>query len=253
MKIIMKEEQLSSINELENFINGSQKVAFAVLGGKTDKYVWLQSTLIRWQYFKLNRNEKSVVIRYIQKMTDYSRAQVIRLIQQYKENGKIIYKPNPSNGFEKKYTQKDVLALVALDELHGTLNGNTTKKLCERAWHVFQDSAYQRLADISVAHLYNLRASAGYKRQRVLLDKTKPTKANIGKRKKPRPNGTPGYLRIDTVHQGNHDKEKGVYHINAVDEVTQFEIVCTVEKISEQYLQPILQYILEAFPFVIAV
>jgi hypothetical protein len=89
--------------------------------------------------------------------------------------------------------------------------------LCERAWHIFQDPAYERLADISVAHLYNLRSSVGYKRQRIFLDKTKPTKANIGKRKKPRPNGIPGYLRIDTVHQGDHDKEKGVYHINAVD------------------------------------
>jgi hypothetical protein len=54
-------------------------------------------------------------------MTDYSRAQVIRLIQQYKENGNIVYKPNPSNGFDTKYTQEDVLALIALDELHSTL------------------------------------------------------------------------------------------------------------------------------------
>lgn len=251
MKVIMKAEQLSSIDDLERFMGGSQKVAFSVLGNKADKYAWVQSILIRYQYLKLKRNEKSIVIRYTQKMTDYSRAQVIRLIQQYKEDGRITYKPNPSNGFDVKYTQKDVLALVALDELHGTLNGTTTKKLCERAWYVFQDPAYERLAEISVAHLYNLRASAGYKRQRVFMDKTKPTKANIGKRKKPRPNGTPGYLRIDTVHQGDYDKEKGVYHINAVDEVTQFEIICTVEKISEQYLQPILRYILEAFPFAI--
>lgn len=251
MKIIMKTEQLSSTGDLERFIDGSQKVAFVVLGGKTAKYAWIQSTLIKYQYLELKRNEKSILIRYIKKMTDYSRAQVIRLIQRYKENGNIVYKPNPSNGFDTKYTQEDLLALVALDELHSTLNGTTTKKLCERAWHIFQDPAYERLADISVAHLYNLRASVGYKRQRIFLDKTKPTKANIGKRKKPRPNGIPGYIRIDTVHQGDYDKAKGVYHINAVDEVTQFEIVCTVEKISEHFLQPILQYILEAFPFVI--
>jgi hypothetical protein len=85
----------------------------------------------------------------------------------------------------------------------------------------------------------------------MLLEKTKPTKSKIGERRKPRPNGIPGYLRIDTVHQGDYDGEKGVYHINAIDEVTQFETVCTVEKISEQYLLPILKYILEAFPFAI--
>jgi transposase InsO family protein len=51
------------------------------------------------------------------------------------------------------------------------------------------------------------------------------------------------------VHQGDQDKEKGVYHINAVDEVTQFEIVCSVSQISERCLVPILNDSLEAFPF----
>jgi len=51
------------------------------------------------------------------------------------------------------------------------------------------------------------------------------------------------------VHQGDLDKQKGVYHINAVDEVTQFEVVCSVEKISERFLMPVLEQILDAFPF----
>jgi transposase InsO family protein len=71
----------------------------------------------------------------------------------------------------------------------------------------------------------------------------------IGERRKPHPEGKPGYIRIDTVHQGDQDKVKGIYHINAVDEVTQFEIVCSVEKISEQYLMPALEEMLESFPF----
>ena len=72
---------------------------------------------------------------------------------------------------------------------------------------------------------------------------------NIGERKKPAPNNEPGYLRIDTVHQGDLDKEKGVYHINAVDEVTQFEIVTSVVAISERFLLPALAQMLELFPF----
>ena len=56
---------------------------------------------------------------------------------------------------------------------------------------------------------------------------------------------------MDTVHQGDLDGKKGVYHLNAVDEVTQFEIVCSVEKISERYLIPVLSALLEQFPFVI--
>ena len=53
------------------------------------------------------------------------------------------------------------------------------------------------------------------------------------------------------MHQGDLDGEKGVYHINAVDEVTQFEVMISIEKISEYYLIPALEQLLETFPFVI--
>ena len=102
-----------------------------------------------------------------------------------------------------------------------------------------------------MSHLYNLRKSDFYKRQRRFFSKTQKTTVPIGERRKPRPEGQPGYIRIDTVHQGDQDKQKGVYHINAVDEVTQFEVICSVEKISEAYLIPVLEELLDTFPFVI--
>ncbi|MES9905680.1 MAG: hypothetical protein ABW168_23775 [Sedimenticola sp.] len=60
-----------------------------------------------------------------------------------------------------------------------------------------------------------------------------------------------GYIRIDTVHQGDWDGVKGVYHVNAVDEVTQFEGVASVERISERYLIPVLESLIDSFPFII--
>jgi hypothetical protein len=51
------------------------------------------------------------------------------------------------------------------------------------------------------------------------------------------------------VHQGDQDGVKGVYHINAVDEVTQWEIVGSVEQISEAFLLPMLEGMLAQFPF----
>jgi hypothetical protein len=39
---------------------------------------------------------------------------------------------------------------------------------------------------------------------------------------KPQPQGKPGYLRADTIHQGGQEGQKGVYHINTVDELTQW-------------------------------
>ena len=45
------------------------------------------------------------------------------------------------------------------DERHNTPNGLALKKLCERAYSVFGQTEYERLAGISVSHLYNLRQS----------------------------------------------------------------------------------------------
>ena len=51
------------------------------------------------------------------------------------------------------------------------------------------------------------------------------------------------------MHQGDLDKVKGVYHIDVVDAVTQYQFVGSAERISEHYLLPVLESLLEAFPF----
>jgi transposase InsO family protein len=102
-----------------------------------------------------------------------------------------------------------------------------------------------------VAHLYNLRKRTGYLRQRQVWTKTRPVTIPIGERRAPAPNNQPGYLRVDSVHQGDQDGVKGVYHINAVDCVTQYEGVATCERISEAFLIPVLEALLQSFPFVI--
>src|SRR6185437_703837 len=102
-------------------------------------------------------------------------------------------------------------------------------------------SVFERLSRISVAQIYRFRNSAAYRKQNTSYQPTRPTVIPIGERRKPRPTGRPGYLRIDTVHQGDRDGNKGVYHINAVDEVTQWEIVTTVPQISERWLIPLLE------------
>ncbi len=79
--------------------------------------------------------------------------------------------------------------------------------------------------------------------------KTNPVSVPIGERRKPNNQGMPGYLRIDSVHQGDFDKVKGVYHINIVDEVTQWELVGCIEVISERFLIPLLEELISQFPF----
>lgn len=189
------------------------------------------------------------MISYIRKVTAYSKSQTTRLIQQYIQQGKITYRHVAIKGFKSKYTNKDIRNLAKLDSLHDRPCGQTVKKLLNRAYHVFHESAYERLAEISVSHIYNLREKTTYQLANKHFEKTKSKPSSIGTRKKPQPDGKPGYIRIDTVHQGDKGKKKGVYHINAIDEVTQFEVVYSVEKITEQYMIPALVYMIGFFPF----
>ena len=240
---------LTTIAHLEEFLAGTQPVAFSVLSSKDECYQWIQTTLLRFEYLTLSKPQKGIVIRYLQKMSGYSRQQLTRLISQYRQTGCVTRRQRTVQGFARRYTAEDIGWLAAMDERHDTPSGPAVKKLCERAWQLFGETEYARLATISIGHLYNLRQSTGYLKQRHHVEKTRATRSSIGERRKPQSAGQPGFLRIDTVHQGDWDKQKGVYHINAVDEVTQFQVVCTVEKISEAYLIPALEQLLAAFPF----
>ena len=153
--------------------------------------------------------------------------------------------------FATRYTTADVELLAYVDKAHGNLSGPATRRILEREYTEYGQAAYQRLAAISVAQLYRLRNSAAYRKRNTSYQPTRPTPIPIGERRKPQPHGTPGYLRIDTVHQGDQDGRKGLYHINAVDQVTQWEIVAATPQISELWLMPVLEAMLEQFPFVI--
>ncbi len=245
----MSLEQLTSIAAIRQFLEGTQAVAFSVATNKRERYQWVQKTLVKHRYLLLGKADRGVVTRYLMKVTGYSLAQTKRLIRQYANTGTVAVKPARRNGFKRAYTNADIRLLAAMDERHGQPSGPVLKKLCERAYKRFEQGEYERLANISVSHLYNLRSSKTYQRQRCTLTKTRPKAAAIGQRRKPCPNNQPGYIRIDSVHQGDQDKRKGIYHINAVDEVTQFQIIVTLERINEAFMLPALKQILAAFPF----
>ena len=249
MRMIMNIEKLTSLEILKNF--NEEKAPYLLLSdaGKQEKYQFIQKILIKFNYITCNKASKGIIISFLMITTQYSRQQLARLIVQYKKTGVIKHKPARHNGFAKKYSKEDIKRLAEVDLAHEKPCGHASKKLCERAYHLFHDERYKNIANLSISHLYNLRATKQYQRHHRHFEKTKPKKANIGERRKPQANGKPGYIRIDTVHQGDLNKQKGIYHINAVDEVTQFEIVLSVQKISEHYLIPIVEEILHCFPF----
>ena len=250
MVIDMNDKQLLTLAQLQAFLDGTVEVDFAVAPG--ERYDFISRTLGRFGYRRLRRAEKAVVLRFLERVSGYSRQQLTRLVKRDGERGPLRKRYRGSRtSFARTYTPADVRLLAATDTLHGTLSGLATKKLMERAYHRFADARYTRLADISVAHLYNLRQQTDYQRQRQTWTKTRPVAIAIGQRRAPRPNNQPGYLRVDSVCQGDLDGAKGLYHLNAVDCVTQYEGVATCERISEAFLRPVLDALLQSFPFVI--
>jgi hypothetical protein len=250
MVIDMNDEQLLTLADLQGFLDGTVAMDFEVAAD--ERYEFIARTVRRFHYGRLKRADKAVVLRFLERVSGYSRQQITRLVKRGGERRQLVKRYRSSRtSFARTYTGADVLLLARTDTLHGTLSGLATKKLMERAYLIFDDARYQRLATISVAHLYNLRQRPGYQHQRQVWTKTRPTTVPIGERRAPAPNNRPGYLRVDSVHQGDRDGMKGVYHINAVDSVTQYEGVATCERISEAFLIPVLEALLHSFPFVI--
>ena len=138
-----------------------------------------------------------------------------------------------------------------MDKVHEDVCGPAVVHLLRRAWREYGDPRYGRLASLSVSHLYNLRKSAGYQKQRIRFTETRPVKNSIGVRKATAPDCKAGFVRIDTVHQGDLDGVKGVYHITCVDAVSQWQVQACVQSISEAFLLPELTLILDQFPFVV--
>ena len=246
----MNDGQLQTVEQVRGFLEGSEEVGFRGLTAK-EKYCWIEEVLIRFGYHRLKRDEKGVVRRYIEKVAGYSRSQVSRLIAEYKRTGRLRRRQYRRHCFPRKYTPSEVGLLARTDELHGWLSGPATKKIMEREYQVYGHLEFGNISGISIAHLYNLRKSNTYRSIAKRYTKTKPAVSSIGERARPDPKGQPGYIRVDTVHQGDLNGHKGVYHINTVDEVTQWEIVASVQRISEAYLVPVLETMLSEFPFII--
>jgi transposase InsO family protein len=250
MVIDMNDKQLDTLAQLQAFLDGTMAVDFAVAA--EERYDFIARTLQRFGYRLLPRTGKGVVHRFLERVSGYSRQQLTRLVKRGAERRPLAKRYCASRtSFARTYTSADVRLLAHTDTLHSTLSGLATKKLMERAYGVFGDARYERLAVISVAHLYNLRQRPVYQRLRQVWTKTRPVTVAIGERRAPSPHGQPGYLRVDSVHQGDQDGVKGVYHINTVDCVTQYEAVATCERISEAFLIPVLEALLDSFPFVI--
>ena len=241
-----------TINDLEIFLQGNTGVNIKIKGREA-KYRFIRDTLIAFKYRQLSKKGRGTLKRYLQKLTHYEERQLKRLIRAWKQKGLAYTKDRARGAAKPKYSTCDIALLIQTDIAQGTRSAVATKETLRREYFVFGQTEYENIAGISTGHIYNIRK---HKQQYLSSEalrytKTQSVSVSIGIRQKPLPYGKAGFIRVDSVHQGDKDGEKGVYHINLVDEVTQYEIVGCVPRITDEYMEPLLQAMLGQLPFVV--
>ena len=116
------------------------------------------------EFARLGKKERGLIGALVEKITGLSTSQVTRLIRKYLDSGQVRPEVYTRNGFAVRYTGADIALLADV----------------ERAHRAFGQTEYARLAEISVAHLYNLRNGKEYRRQAAAFDATRPTAVSIG-------------------------------------------------------------------------
>ncbi len=248
MQIRMQNAEDLTQEQIEEFLKGSQAIEF-IGQNRAERYQFVERVLVAQEYAIQGKKQRGTIRAYLSKVTGLSLPQMTRLIRQYSQEGVVKPVAYRRQRFPVIYTRQDIAVLAKVDRAHEWLNGAATVRILKREYEEFEHTEFVRLAELSVSHLYNLRRSVPYRKLAAQWEPTRPSAVAIGERRKPDPQGRPGFLRVDTVHQGDWEGVKGVYHINAVDAVTQWQVVGCVERISEHFLVPVLEAMLHQFPF----
>ena len=203
----LQTERVQTLADVGAVIDGNDRLDYQF----TDReaaYEFIRRTLVRFDYPTLSKPDKGVIGRYLAKMTGLSRAQMTRLVGQHRATGRVTDRRGgaPVRPFERRYTGADIRVLAEVDAALGDMSGPATRAVMRREFEVFGQRRFERLARLSNGHLYNLRRSRTYQRKRTTFTKTRPTPVAIGERRKPRPDGQPGFLRVDTVHRFPHPR-----------------------------------------------
>ncbi len=248
MQLTMQHAEHLSLAQMREFLSASSSLSFAG-SGRQQIYGLVERVLRAQNYLALTKKDKGVVRRYLMKISGLSVAQITRLIARWREHGVIRPRASRRRRFPTRYTPADIELLAKTDGAHEGLSAPAVRRILQREFQVHGLAQYKRLASISASHIYNLRRSRTYREHRIHHTKTRSAGVKIGQRRKPDPRGEPGFVRVDSVHQGDTAKRNGLFHINAVDTVTQWQVVGCCETISEAHLLPVLEAILHQFPF----
>lgn len=244
----MNDDSIVSVAQLSGFAKFAKQAKFK-RSNREEAYEWVGKTLGKFHYHSETKKNKGIIKNYIIGTTGYSPDNVDKLIARKKKFGRVFLKERTQYVFPRFYTKKDISLIAEVCNMYRGQNGYALKKVFSDMYKLYEDFEFERLSYISVSHIYNLKQTEVFKYHSLTYTKTNPASVNIGERRKPNPYGKPGYLRVDSVHQGDLDKDKGVYHVHLVDEVTQEDVTVAVEKISEYFLEGALMEAFKQFHF----
>jgi len=241
MNITMDDSRLTHVTQLVAFLKASQQVVVSLRDAPlAEKYCFITKTIKQFSYQNLSKKDKHTVILYLHKVTGYKKQRLYQLVKRAEK--RTLQKASYARAHPTKiYVTKDIKKLEATDELHLRLSEDATKEILRREYEVFHHQEYQTISRISHSHITNLRHSDVYKSS--WINHTKSRQVPIGETRKPENYGKPGSIRVDSVSQ------KDIYHINCVDEITQWEIVFCVPQLSESCMEPALMEIFDQYPF----
>ncbi|MGF6597621.1 transposase InsO family protein [Paraburkholderia sp. GAS448] len=252
MIVNLNESQIRALDQVRAVLDGTQTLDFAPAASPSKRREWVGSVLRRFRYNQLKRPHRGLVLRYLRRFSGFSRTHMTRLVQLWMLGHRLAWvKGTPANAFARRYTDEDVFTLAETEREYGRLSGPAMVVVLRRMYQVYGDERFERLQHLSASHLYNLRRSQAYRLHHTTYTKTRanPKGAAIAVRRAPAPENRPGFIRIDSVHQGNTEDQRGVYHINAVDCVTQWEVVATVPTLEREHLLPVLRDMIDQSPF----
>ena len=241
------DNNLRTIADLVGFLNNPVVVDITIVESSEERSDWIIEHLRRFKYHTLKKKDKGVVLKYLRRITTLTEKQLDRHVYAFK-SGRRICEKYKRVVFSRIYSREDSELLAEVDNATWRLSWGLTIAMIRDEYET-GNMKFIRLKNISIAHLYRIRASSRYKEESMTVWKTKSVNIPIWTRMKPNPNWIPWFIRVDTVHQWDLDWEKWVYHVNLVDEVTQWEVVFAVEEISERYLLPLLRQSLDRFPY----
>lgn len=240
MKTYMDDSRIENLSELVAFVKGLGKTELRV-ESILERYILIKTTVEKFGYSTLRKRDKHIVYLYLRRLTGYHKAQLLRLIKRVVSEGKLAKKPYVRKNPNVIYTQADLKLLETTDLVHCRLNSLATKEILRRMSEVYHKTEYDHVSGVSSSHINNLRRDPHYKS--FWVNGTKSVERSIVETREPEPNGKPGSIRVDTVHQ------REIYYLNLVDEITQWEIMIAVPMLSERYLLPALKLAISQFPF----